>query len=99
MTCTLKRAAVIVTMILAAGCRKTESPGAELLPGRTRPILEHGWTHPRDLKFAGNSFQAPDANATLVTTGTGLRAYVIPAEGDPIAQIVVAIPLGPSREQ
>ena len=99
MTSTPRIAIVVVVMALAAGCRKTESPGAELLPGRTRPILEHGWAHPRDLKFAASNFQPPDAKAALVTTGAGLRAYVIPAEGDPVAQIVAAIPLGPAREQ
>jgi predicted Zn-dependent peptidase len=99
MTSTLKLAVVIVVIALAAGCRKTATSGAELLPGRTRPILEHGWTHPRDLRFSANSFQPPDAKSALVTTGAGLRAFVIPAEGDPVVQIVAAIPLGPAREQ
>ena len=99
MTSTLKIAIVIVVTALSAGCRGSEPTSAELLPGRTRPILEHGWTHPRDLKFTSNSFQPPDAKAALVTTGAGLRAYVIPAEGDPLAQIVAAIPLAPGREQ
>ena len=70
-------------MSVAAGCRKAATSTGELLPGRSRPLLEHGWAHPRDLAFAANSFQPPDAKSSLVTTASGLRAYVVAADGDP----------------
>ena len=99
MTSLLRLVIVVIVMSVAAGCRKAATPTGELLPGRSRPLLEHGWTHPRDLAFAANSFQPPDAKSSLVTTASGLRAYVVAADGDPVTQIVAAIPIGPARER
>jgi zinc protease len=71
----------------------------ELLPGRTRPLLEHSWPHPRDLDFGANQFRPPDPRATLVTTPSGVRAYVIPAADDRLVQISAAVPLGRGTER
>jgi len=99
MTSLLRLVIVVIVMSVAAGCRKAATPTGELLPGRSRPLLEHGWAHPRDLAFAANSFQPPDAKSSLMTTASGLRAYVVAADGDPVTQIVAAIPIGPARER
>lgn len=99
MTSVFRIGVVMVVLTAAGSCRKAATPEGDLLPGRTRPLLEHGWLHPRDLKFSANSFQPPDAQSALVTTAASLRAYVVSAAGDPLTQIVAAIPLGPAREQ
>jgi hypothetical protein len=94
----MRRAATIGIVLLALGgtcaCQKASARQSERLPGRTRPVLEHGWPHPRDLQFGANTFQPPDPKAALIATASGLRAYVVGAAGDPIVQIVAAMPLG-----
>jgi predicted Zn-dependent peptidase len=77
-----------------AACHKASAMQDERLPGRTRPVLEHGWPHPRDLQFRANAFQPPDAKAALIVTPSGLKAYIVRAADDPIVQIAAAIPLG-----
>ena len=88
-----------VTALTGMGCGGAAARHAERLPGRTRPLYEHNWAHPRDLRFPDNRFTPPDPSATLVTTSSGLRAYVVPAPSEHIVQIVAAVPLGRSVEQ
>jgi zinc protease len=85
--------------VAAIGCGGVTARDGETLPGRTRPLLEHSWTHPRDLRFAVNRFAPPDPASVLVTAASGLRAYVVPDAGDPIVEISAAIPLGRAVEQ
>jgi predicted Zn-dependent peptidase len=62
-------------------------------------LLEHGWAHPRDLTFAENRFTPPDPKAALVTTASGLRAYIVPDATQRVVRITAAVPLGRSLEQ
>jgi zinc protease len=89
----------LAVLIATTGCGGAAARDAETLPGRTRPLLAHSWPHPRDLAFAENRFAPPDAKAALVTTSSGLRAYVIADASEHVAQITAAIPLGRSLEQ
>ena len=90
----------LALLVATTGCGGgAAARDAETLPGRTRPLLDHSWPHPRDLKFAENRFTPPDAKAALVTTSSGLRAYVIADASEHVAQITAAIPLGRSLEQ
>jgi predicted Zn-dependent peptidase len=91
----LGRLALVSTLLAGAtACGKTSARDGELLPGRTRPLLEHGWAHPRDLRFADNRFEPFDPQAALVVTPAGLRAYVVPAAPDTIVQVTAVLPLG-----
>ncbi len=85
--------------LTGVGCRGVAARDAERLPGRTRPVYEHNWSHPRDLRFSENRFTPPDPKTALVTTSCGLRAYVVPATNEQVVQIVAAVPLGRSVEQ
>ncbi len=82
-----------------AACRQGSAQGGDILPGRSRPLLEHNWALPRDLKFGPNQFRPPDARSAIVVTPDGVRAYVIPSADDGLVQIVAAIPLGRALEQ
>ena len=99
MITTLGRLIVIALLVVTAACRRAPAADSDLLPGRSRPLLNHGWAHPRDLQLGANAFQPPDAKAALVATPAGLRAYVVAADGDPVAQIVAVLPLGTASEQ
>ena len=94
------RAHLLLLAVACAGCGGGAASGqGGTLPGRTRPLLEHSWPHPRDLQIAANRFGPPDASALLLSTTAGLRAYVSPDREDTLAQITAAIPLGPRLEQ
>jgi len=101
----MKKAAVVSSALIAAlglaaaACGRAAARDGELLPGRTRPVLEHDWAHPRDLPIGANHFQPPDPKAAPMTTTARLRAYIVPAPGDRVVQIVAAAPLGRSLEQ
>ncbi|MGH9200088.1 MAG: M16 family metallopeptidase [Vicinamibacterales bacterium] len=90
---------VIGALITSVGCGGTAARDAEVLPGRTRPLLEHNWSHPRDLRFSENRFATADPAAALITTSSGLRAYVITDAKEPVVQITAAIPLGRGVEE
>ena len=90
---------VIGTLIAAAACGGAAARDAETLPGRTRPLFEHKWRHPRDLEFSENRFTPPDSKSALVVTPSGLRAFVIPDTSERVVQITAAIPLGRSFER
>ncbi len=66
----------------------------DTLPGRSRPLVEHDWPHPRDYTFTPTTFEPPDAEEALVTSASGVRAYVIPDTTDPVVRITAALPLG-----
>jgi zinc protease len=91
--------AIVATMIAATGCRRVSGSEADVLPGRTRPLLQHNWPHPRDLKFAAPAFQPADPKASLVVTPEGLRAYIVPAADEQVVQIAAVLPLGRALEQ
>jgi hypothetical protein len=67
-------ALALLLLSAAQGCGRGAAQSADTLPGRTRPVLEHNWAHPRSLKFPANAFRPPDVKATLLTTASGLRA-------------------------
>jgi hypothetical protein len=90
---------IVQMLIAAAACGGAAARDAEMLPGRTRPLFEHTWRHPRDLQFSENRFTPPDPKSALVTTPSGLRAYVIPDAGERLVQITAAVPLGRSLER
>lgn len=85
--------------VAAAVAISTSSCGREeeRLPGHSRPLLAHDWPHPRDYRFAPSTFKAPEPAA--VTTRTGLRAYIIESETDPVVRVTAALPLGRFYEQ
>lgn len=96
------RTALPVAILLgaaAAACTRANAREGELLPGRTRPVLEHDWPHPRELEFGANAFRPPDPRAALVTTPSGVRAYVIPGPQDRVVQVSAALRLGRGTEQ
>ncbi len=90
-------------MLLSAGCggavARQADTQSETLPGRTRPLLEHGWAHPRDLTFAENRFTPPDPKATLIVTPSGVRAFVIADATQQVVQLTAAVPFGRSAER
>ena len=96
------RAALPIGILLgaaAAAWTKANAREGELLPGRTRPLLEHNWRHPRDLQFGANQFRPPDPRAALFTTASGVRAYIVAADDERLVQISAAIPLGRGTER
>jgi predicted Zn-dependent peptidase len=74
-------------------------PQGEVLPGHSRPVLEHDWPHPRDLAFEDSGFRPTDAATALVTTASGVRAYVLPDTADPLVEITAVVPLGRQFER
>ena len=82
-----------------SGCGGAAASDSDVLPGRSRPLLHHDWTHPRDLRSGTNRFEPPDPRSALLTTASGLRAYVIPAADDGVVQITAALPFGRALEQ
>jgi predicted Zn-dependent peptidase len=90
---------IVIVLGAAAACARANAREGELLPGRTRPVLEHDWPHPRELTFGANQFRPPDPRTALVTTPSGVRAYIIPADQDRLAQISAAISLGRGSER
>lgn len=93
MRCEPRTLAVIV-LVLMAGCR-----GEETLPGRSRPLLKHDWPHPRDYRFGPSEFKAPDPAGARVETPSGLRAYLLRSDADPVVRVSAALPLGRLRER
>src|ERR1041384_4932463 len=81
---------VVVALMSATGCGRADARNEELLPGRARPLFEHHWPHPRELKFPENRFTPPDPALALVPTGSGVRAYVVADAGDRVVQLTAA---------
>lgn len=81
-------------LVCLAACGGRPSPSSEILPGRSRPLLQHDWKHPRDFRFAPVAFTPPDPADSLVATTSGLRAFVVESGADYTVRITAAIPLG-----
>ena len=77
----------------SAGCG-----GEDTLPGRSRPIFEHDWPDPGDLASGPSAFTPPDPGEALFEAASGVRAYIVPAEADPLVRITAALPLGRLHE-
>jgi zinc protease len=86
-------------LLTGAGCRSEAARSAEMLPGRSRPLLEHTWPHPRDLQFGANRFVPADPRSSLLVTPEGVRAYAIPAADARVVEMIVAVPLGRGLER
>ena len=71
----------------------------EMLPGHSRPVLEHDWPHPDELEFEDSGFRPADPASARLTTPSGVRAYVIADPADPLVAIVAAVPLGRHFEE
>ncbi len=71
----------------------------DTLPGRSRPIFEHGWADPSELALGPAAFTPPNPNATFIETSSGVQGYVVPGgPDDPLVRITVALPLGRLHE-
>ncbi|MYB32162.1 MAG: insulinase family protein [Acidobacteria bacterium] len=69
------------------------------LPGRSRPIFEHDWPDPGEVLGGPSAFIPPDPGEALFEASSGVRAYIVPAETDPLVRITVALPLGRLHER
>lgn len=87
------RGAALLLVLQAAACA-ADVPQGEVLPGHSRPVLEHDWPHPRDLAFDDSGFRPADPAAALVTSPSGVRAYIVPDTADTIVEIGAVVPLG-----
>ena len=88
-------AAVALAVVTLTGCS-----GADYtLPGRSRPVFEHGWPDPGELALGTAVFTPPDPGEALFETSSGVRAYVVPAAAsDPLVRLTAALPLGRLHE-
>ena len=86
--------ACVATFVLV-GCEQEQT----ILPGHSRPLLEHDWPHPRDYTFEPSSFVPADPETARLTTPSGLRAYVVTDGSDPLVRVTVAVPIGRFFEQ
>ncbi len=91
---------VVVSVALAAyGFRALGGCGAEdTLPGRSRPVFEHDWPGPGEVLGGPSAFTPPDPAEALFEASSGVRAYIVPAEADPLVRITAALPLGRLHE-
>src|SRR5262245_29095231 len=89
---------LVLLLAGTAACGQAAARDGERLPGRTRPLFEHNWLHPRDLRFGENRFTPPDPKSALVTTTSGLRAYVVAEPRERVVLITAAVALGRSLE-
>ena len=86
--------AVLSTAALAlAGCG-----GEDTVPGRSRPTFEHDWPDPGELASGPAAFTPPDPGEALFEASSGVRAYIVPAAGDPLVRLTAALPLGRLHE-
>jgi len=69
------------------------------LPGRSRPIFEHDWPTPGEVLGGPSAFTPPDPAEALFEASSGVRAYIVPAETDPLVRITAALPLGRLHER
>ncbi len=83
-----------LSLLFLVACEKAP----DILPGHTRPVLEHDWHHPRDLRLAATPFSPADPAAALFQASSGLKAFIVPASADRIVRLSVAVPLGRLHE-
>lgn len=84
----------ISTAMTLAACGSSPGMESDVLPGRSRPLLQHDWPHPSKYDFPDNSFNPPKPSDALFTTAAGLRAFIL---DDPTAltvRLTLALPLG-----
>ena len=77
---------------LLGGCRQTDDE--RILPGHTRPLLEHDWPHPRDYQFESSTFSPPDPVTARFETPNGFTGYVISDPTATLVRVTAAIPIG-----
>ncbi len=88
-------AALALAVVTLTGC----SGADDTLPGRSRPVFEHGWPDPGELALGPALFTPPDPGEALFETSSGVRAYVVPAAAsDPLVRLTAALPLGRLHE-
>ena len=94
------RATLLVSLLLTPIFAGSCGPGSDLdvLPGHSRPIFEHDWPHPSELTFEDAGFQPADPASALVTTPSGVRAYILPDPAEPLVEVTAVVPLGPNLE-
>ncbi|MDE2882742.1 MAG: insulinase family protein [Acidobacteriota bacterium] len=94
----IARILVLSTALAVYGFRALGGCADNTLPGRSRPIFEHDWPTPGDVLGGPSAFIPPDPAEVLVETSSGVRAYIVPAETDPLVRITAALPLGRLHE-
>ena len=95
------RGCVVVAFaaLLAGTLVSCGDSAGDTLPGRSRPIFEHGWQDPGELAPGPAVFTPPDPAAALFEAPSGARAYVVPgAASDPLVRLTTALPLGRLHE-
>ena len=92
------RSQVALTIMASAALTLAGCGGEDTLPGRSRPIFEHDWPAPSELADGPAAFMPPDPGEALFETSSGVRAYVVPADGDPLVRVTAALPLGRLHE-
>ena len=85
--------------VLVVGAFGGCDSGGDTLPGRSRPIFEHGWPDPSELALGPSAFTPLDPADALFETSSGGRAYIVPgADSDPLVRLTAALPLGRLHE-
>ena len=90
--------APLFALVVLAALTLTACDADNTLPGRSRPIFEHDWPPPGDVLGGPSAFIPPDPAEALFETSSGVRAYIVPAETDPLVRITAALPLGRLHE-
>ncbi len=92
------RSRIALTALTTAALTLTACDSDNTLPGRSRPIFEHDWPDPGQVLGGTSAFTPPDSAEALYESSSGLRAYIVPAETDPLVRITAALPLGRLHE-
>ncbi len=91
-------AAVLALAALAPGA--CGDGAGEILPGRSRPLLEHDWPDPGALALGSAAFTPPDPEQALFEAASGARAYIVTgAAADPLVRLTAALPIGRLHER
>ncbi len=88
----------VLTVLASATLTLAACDTDNTLPGRSRPIFEHDWPPPSELAGGPSTFTPPDPAEALFEASSGVRAYIVPAEADPLVRITAALPLGRLHE-
>ena len=94
-----RAALFILTALTTAALTLSACDTDNTLPGRSRPIFEHDWPAPGELTGGSSAFTPPDPAEALFEASSGVRAYIVPAEADPLVRITAALPLGRLHER
>ena len=93
------RCRVALTVLMTAVLALAACGAEDTLPGRSRPIFEHDWPAPDELAGGTPAFTPPDPGEAVFETSAGVRAYIVPADGDPLVRLTAALPLGRLHER